>query len=79
MLPTGLHVLCLSSVSCVAADLLAHVAGMLQTTFVFKGFDEVRRLGLRQETEAVVRVAKACSHGAPGGHWGVRLRQQELH
>lgn len=40
--------------------------GDLQTTFVFKGFDEVRRLGLMQETEAVVRVAKARSHGAPG-------------
>jgi hypothetical protein len=40
--------------------------GDLQTTFVFKGFDEVRRLGLRQETEAVVRSARARSHGAPG-------------
>ncbi|WIA19090.1 hypothetical protein OEZ85_003739 [Tetradesmus obliquus] len=39
--------------------------GDLQSTFVFKGFDEVRRLGLRQETEAVVRLAKARSHGAP--------------
>jgi hypothetical protein len=39
---------------------------LLQSTFVFKGFDEVRRLGLRQETEAVVRLAKARSHGAPG-------------
>jgi hypothetical protein len=33
---------------------------------VFKGFDEVRRLGLRQQTEAVARLAKARSHGAPG-------------
>lgn len=32
-----------------------------------QGFDEVRRLGLQQETEVVVRAAKACSHGAPGG------------
>eukprot|EP00775_Hariotina_reticulata_P006275 gene6275-6514_t len=40
--------------------------GDLQTTFVFKGFDEVRRLGLCQETEAVVRAARARSHGAPG-------------
>jgi hypothetical protein len=39
---------------------------LLQSTFVFKGFDEVRRLGLRQETEAVVRLAKARTHGAPG-------------
>ncbi|KAF6255925.1 DegP-type protease [Scenedesmus sp. NREL 46B-D3] len=39
--------------------------GDVQSTFVFKGFDEVRRLGLRQETEAVVRLAKARSHGAP--------------
>lgn len=33
---------------------------------VLQGFDEVRRLGLRQETEVVVRAAKARSHGAPG-------------
>ncbi|PNW85316.1 hypothetical protein CHLRE_03g180650v5 [Chlamydomonas reinhardtii] len=36
--------------------------GDLQTTFVFKGFDEVRRLGLQQETERRVRNSKT----APG-------------
>ncbi|KAG2499918.1 hypothetical protein HYH03_002205 [Edaphochlamys debaryana] len=34
--------------------------GDLQTTFVFKGFDEVRRLGLQQETERRVRVSKTA-------------------
>jgi hypothetical protein len=34
---------------------------------MFKGFDEVRRLGLRGETEKEVRSAPPCSHGiAPG-------------
>lgn len=36
-----------------------------QTTFLFKGFDEVRRLGLRPETEAEVRAAATRCHGAP--------------
>jgi hypothetical protein len=37
--------------------------GDLQTTFGFKGFEEVRRLGLRQETEKLVRSAPVRSHG----------------
>ncbi|KAL4420764.1 hypothetical protein ABPG75_010420 [Micractinium tetrahymenae] len=32
--------------------------GDLQATFVFKGYDEVRRLGLQQDTEAAVRASK---------------------
>ena len=36
--------------------------GDLQATFTFKGFDDVRRLGLRAATEAAVR---ACGSGAP--------------
>lgn len=40
--------------------------GDLQTTFTFKGFDEVRRLGLQGETEKEVRLAPARQHGAPG-------------
>lgn len=35
--------------------------GDLQTTFLFKGFDEVRRLGLRPETEHQVRQFQDCS------------------
>lgn len=31
--------------------------GDLQATFVFKGFDEVQRLGLTHATEAAVRAA----------------------
>jgi len=36
--------------------------GDLQATFVFKGYDEVQRLGLRSETEAQVRAAQAQSN-----------------
>ena len=35
--------------------------GDLQATFMFKGFDDVRRLGLRAATEAAVRT---CCDGA---------------
>jgi hypothetical protein len=38
--------------------------GDLQTTFGFKGFEEVRRLGLSQATEALVRSAPVRSHGS---------------
>lgn len=34
--------------------------GDLQTTFLFKGFDEARRLGLNRDTEANVRTALAA-------------------
>ena len=37
--------------------------GDLQTTFLFKGFDEVRRLGLNRDTEAEVRAALAANGG----------------
>ena len=48
--------------------------GDLQATFVFKGFDEVQRLGLTHATEAAVRAASreaaqpgetACRHVHP--------------
>ena len=48
--------------------------GDLQATFVFKGFDEVQRLGLTHATEAAVRAASreaaqpgetACRHVQP--------------
>ena len=35
--------------------------GDLQTTFLFKGFDEARRLGLNRATEAEVRAALAAA------------------
>jgi len=41
--------------------------GDLQSTFIFKGFDDVRRLGLRPETEAAVR-ASAAAPGSLGAH-----------
>ena len=34
--------------------------GDFQTTFLFKGFDEARRLGLNRDTEAHVRAALAA-------------------
>ena len=43
--------------------------GDLQTTFLFKGFDEARRLGLNRDTEAHVRAAltaDAALLSAPG-------------
>jgi hypothetical protein len=40
--------------------------GDLQTTFVFKGFDEVRRLGLDQDTERLVRASNTVP-GKPNG------------
>ena len=43
--------------------------GDLQTTFLFKGFDEARRLGLNRDTEARVRAALAADTAgvsAPG-------------
>ncbi len=45
--------------------------GDLQTTFLFKGFDEARRLGLNRDTEAEVRAALAeetADTSAPGVH-----------
>ncbi|KAJ0237170.1 Protease Do-like 7 [Hirschfeldia incana] len=39
--------------------------GTLQMTFIHKGFDEIRRLGLRTETEQVVR------HASPPGETGM--------
>ena len=46
--------------------------GDLQTTFLFKGFDEARRLGLNRDTEARVRAALAADTAgvsAPGGSY----------
>ena len=43
--------------------------GDLQATFLFKGYDEVRRLGLSRGAEAAVRAAaSAQAGGAGGGH-----------
>ena len=38
--------------------------GDLQATFAFRGFEEVRRLGLRRSTEAAVRAAAAAASAA---------------
>jgi hypothetical protein len=50
--------------------------GDLQSTFIFKGFDDVRRLGLRPETEAAVRASAA----APGslGALAARASQRQM-
>lgn len=48
--------------------------GDLQTTFLFKGFDEARRLGLNRDTEAHVRAAltaNATLPSAPGNCYDV--------
>ena len=42
---------------------LPHISrGDLQAMFMFKGFDDVRRLGVRATTEAAVRM---CCDGSP--------------
>ena len=41
--------------------------GDLQATFLFKGYDEVRRLGLSHGTEAAVRAAASAQAGGTGG------------
>ena len=51
--------------------------GDLQATLLFKGFDEVRRLGLRPETEAAVRAAPTYCHGVQGQAWRRRQQQQQ--
>lgn len=40
--------------------------GDLQATFVFKGFDDVRRLGLSHDTEAAVRAS--CAETKDGAY-----------
>ena len=44
--------------------------GTIQTTFVYKGFDEARRLGLSQEIEAEVRKVNACASNGGGATSG---------
>ncbi|XP_010485680.1 PREDICTED: protease Do-like 7 isoform X2 [Camelina sativa] len=52
--------------SCTDKPKAVHIPrGTLQMTFVHKGFDEIRRLGLRTETEQVVR------HASPTGETGM--------
>lgn len=41
--------------------------GDLQATFAFKGFDEVRRLGLGEATEAAARAAQLSAASSSGG------------
>ncbi|CAH8325556.1 unnamed protein product [Eruca vesicaria subsp. sativa] len=52
--------------SCTDKPKAVHIPrGTLQMTFIHKGFDEIRRLGLRTETEQVVR------HASPPGETGM--------
>ena len=50
--------------------------GDLQATFVFKGFDEVQRLGLTHATEAAVRAASR--HSARSGETPILAQQHML-
>eukprot|EP00216_Chloropicon_sp_CCMP2111_P002213 CAMPEP_0198241736 /NCGR_PEP_ID=MMETSP1446-20131203/6471_1 /TAXON_ID=1461542 ORGANISM="Unidentified sp, Strain CCMP2111" /NCGR_SAMPLE_ID=MMETSP1446 /ASSEMBLY_ACC=CAM_ASM_001112 /LENGTH=1038 /DNA_ID=CAMNT_0043924613 /DNA_START=27 /DNA_END=3143 /DNA_ORIENTATION=+ len=53
--------------------------GDLQATFSFKGFDEVRRLGLDSETEAMVRGHKHGRHGnQPEGTIGMLVVESRV-